>query len=124
MHLITCCLAATNQLDRYTWIFRYVLTASHCTDGSDARDVFVRVGDHDNSDPNDTDFNNKQTFGVKKIIMHSGYDAKTVNNDVALLKLDRKIDFKYFKGTVAPICLPETVRAYSGEEVKNHKQSF
>ena len=86
--------------------------------------MFVRVGDHDNSDPNDTDFNNKQTFGVKKIIMHSGYDAKTVNNDVALLKLDRKIDFKYFKGTVAPICLPETVRAYSGEEVKNHKQSF
>ena len=34
--------------------------------------MFIRVGDHDNADPDDTKFNKKQTFGVKKIVMHPG----------------------------------------------------
>jgi len=96
---------------------QWIISASHCVDGSKAKDVFIRVGDHDNTDPDDTKFNKKQTFGVKKILMHPGYDPQTVNNDVALLKLDKKINFKDFDDTVAPICLPEKLKAYSGEKV-------
>ena len=95
----------------------YVVTASHCVDGMKPNAALIRIGDHDNDDPNDTDYHEKQTIKIKKIIMHSKYDPNTVNNDIALLKLGTKIDFKKFGGTVAPICLPETLRAYTGEKV-------
>ena len=55
---------------------------------------------------------------VNKIIIHPKYDPATTNNDVALLKLKDKIDFKKFDGTVAPICIPESLRSYTGQKVK------
>ena len=38
-------------------VCRWVVTAAHCVHGlsdKEADDVWVRVGDHDNSDPGDT----------------------------------------------------------------------
>ena len=59
-----------------------------------------------------------QTLKVKKIIVHRMYDPNTINNDIALLKLQKKIDFKKFGGTVAPICLPEVLKGVKpGEKV-------
>ena len=59
-----------------------------------------------------------QTLKVKKIIVHRMYDPNTINNDIALLKLKKKIDFKKFDGTVAPICLPEVLKGVKpGEKV-------
>ena len=59
-----------------------------------------------------------QTLKVKKIIVHRMYDPNTINNDIALLKLKKKIDFKKFRGTVAPICLPEVLKGVKpGEKV-------
>ena len=50
--------------------------------------------------------------------MHNfSYNERTTNNDVALLKLKKKIDFKKFSGTVAPICLPSKPRKYYGKTV-------
>ena len=48
---------------------------------------------------------------------HFSYNDRTLNNDVALLKLKKKIDFKKFSGTVAPICLPTKPRKYYGKTV-------
>jgi len=95
----------------------YVVTASHCVEGMKPNEALIRIGDHDNDDSKDTDYHKKQTIKIKKIIMHSKYDPNSVNNDIALLKLGTKIDFKKFGGTVAPICLPESLRAYTGEKV-------
>ena len=50
----------------------------------------------------------------------SRYDEKTTNNDIALLKLKKKIDFKKYSGTVLPVCLPDLPRKYYGETV-THK---
>ena len=45
------------------------------------------------------------------------YNDRTTNNDVALLKLKEKIDFKKFAGTVAPVCLPDLPRKYYDKKV-------
>ena len=82
-----------------------------------ASDKMHFSGDHDNSDSSDTDYDKKPTLGAMKIIMHAGYDPETVNNDVALLKLESKIKFSTFDGTVAPVCIPEEMTAYNGETV-------
>ena len=55
---------------------------------------------------------------VKRIVIHPKYDPATTNNDVALLKLKDKIDFSKFDGTVAPICIPQQLRAYTGQTVR------
>ena len=51
-------------------------------------------------------------------ILHDfSYNERTTNNDVALLKLKNKIDFKKFSGTVTPVCLPDLPRKYYGKTV-------
>ena len=45
------------------------------------------------------------------------YNDRTTNNDVALLKLKERIDFKKFAGTVAPVCLPDLPRKYYDKTV-------
>ena len=49
--------------------------------------------------------------------MHGAYNTETFNNDVALLKLDQKIKFSAYDGTVAPVCMPEEMTSYNGETV-------
>ena len=38
---------------------------------------------------------------------HPRYDDWTLDSDVGLMVLKEKIQFEWFKGTIAPICLPE-----------------
>ena len=53
----------------------------------------------------------------------SRYDEKSTNNDIALLKLKQKIDFKKYSGTVTPVCLPDLPRKYYGELVSEMLES-
>ena len=58
-------------------VCRWVVTAAHCVHGlsdKEADDVWVRVGDHDNSDPGDTQVEHQQSlefhsFGIDKLIL-------------------------------------------------------
>ena len=36
---------------------------------------------------------------------HPKYNGDNYENDVAIVKLDKEINFKDFSGTVAPVCL-------------------
>jgi len=96
---------------------QYVVTAAHCVYGYESEPAWVRVGDHDNSDPGDTDYDHIQTFKVKKILVHRQYDERTTANDIALLKLEKRIDFSQYGGTVSPICIPKQAETYYGEKV-------
>lgn len=74
--------------------------------------MFISIGDHDVSDPNDSKSeimpvrsdiykgvggkNYNMNF-FSKIIPHEKYDEDTTNNDIALIRLKKKIDFKKFK---------------------------
>jgi len=95
---------------------QWILTAAHCVyDEPNAKDMYVRVGDHDNADKDDTKM--AETFKVESFVYHKKYDTKTTNNDIALLKLEKKIDFSKYDGTVSPVCLPEAPRKYYGKSV-------
>ena len=37
---------------------------------------------------------------MKKILVHRQYDERTTANDIALLKLEKRIDFSQYGGTV------------------------
>ena len=59
-------------------VCRWVVTAAHCVHGlsdKEADDVWVRVGDHDNSDPGDTQVEHQHqsleflSFGIDKLIL-------------------------------------------------------
>ena len=57
------------------------------------------------------------TVFIQKLRHDFSYNEKTTNNDIALLKLKKKIDFKKFAGKVAPVCLPDLPRKYYGKTV-------
>jgi len=75
----------------------HVLTAAHCTDGSDASDIGVILGEHNIAD---SDFNR---VDVAEIISHPNYDSGTVDNDYAILRLANPVSFT---NEVSPACLP------------------
>ena len=45
--------------------------------------MFVRLGEHDTVEPEGTEVE----YAVKETIIHDAYNANTVDNDVALLKI-------------------------------------
>ena len=51
-------------------VCRWVVTAAHCVHGlsdKEADDVWVRVGDHDNSDPGDTQVEHQHPAPVSRV---------------------------------------------------------
>lgn len=70
-----------------------VITAAHCmVEGGRTKDpssVFVRLGEHDifQDSPDDA----SEDYEVAKIIAHEDYVAKTFKNDIAIIKLRRKV---------------------------------
>ncbi|KAI8420700.1 hypothetical protein MSG28_007929 [Choristoneura fumiferana] len=67
----------------------YVLTAAHCTSGFRKERMSVRFLEHDRSNPNETKTIDRK---VQAIIRHLRYNPGTYDNDIALLKLDQRVD--------------------------------
>ncbi|GBP14591.1 Plasma kallikrein [Eumeta japonica] len=68
----------------------YVMTAGHCTAGFRKELITVRFLEHDRSSPNETNTIDRK---VAEIIRHPLYNPANYDNDIALLKLDRRIQF-------------------------------
>jgi len=106
---------------------RWVLTAAHCVTGvpGGLEVEGVRVGEHDmRKDPDcvaGVCSSPVQNFGVEEVIFHPGYNKpRTYMNDIALLKLDREVEYN---NSTAPICLPwwddhedYTLNTFAGHE--------
>lgn len=75
----------------------YVLTAAHCLVDWTRLAIRIEFGV--------LDYNSKShdLLSVAKMITHAAYDFKDDRNDIALLKLSRKVKFSKL---VSPICLP------------------
>ncbi|KAF0290381.1 Venom protease [Amphibalanus amphitrite] len=91
---------------------RFVVTAAHCLI-SDTQTVFSRsaitlavlVNKHLRKDDE-----RQIKFSIEKIIRHPDYNRRTVNDDLALLKLkdgEGRLHDLLVSGIVRPICLPE-----------------
>ncbi|XP_068624021.1 trypsin-1-like [Battus philenor] len=103
----------------------YVLTAAHCTAGFRKDRIKVRFLEHDRSVANETKTIDRK---VSAIIRHERYNPGTYDNDIALLKVDERLDLsKVVKKLrisedqeepqergVGTVCLPENELSYAG----------
>jgi len=82
---------------------QWVVTAAHCVYGSESRPYAykVRVGEHIFSTTSDG--NDHKDIAVSKIITHRSYAPRTLNTDIALMKLATPVQFGKW---VKPVCLP------------------
>ncbi|XP_062541695.1 uncharacterized protein LOC134209702 [Armigeres subalbatus] len=79
---------------------RWILTAAHCV----RKRLFVRLGEHNLQQSDGTEIEFRIEFSIK----HPRYDKKTVDNDVALLRLPRDVERSTYVGYA---CLPERFQA-------------
>jgi len=68
---------------------KWVLTASHCVDGTLASQIKINVGEYDLSN------GAENAVAVKRIYMHSDYNDVNIDNDVALLELVESVDNEF-----------------------------
>ncbi|KAF6213201.1 hypothetical protein GE061_010917 [Apolygus lucorum] len=88
---------------------RYVLTAAHCVSGFRASRIRVRLLEHNQKLDNETTLIER---GVSKVIKHAGYSTVTLDNDIALLKLDEDVEIE---DEFMPACLPPLKKSFAGE---------
>merc|ERR1712055_197757 len=87
---------------------RFVLTAAHCYN-SMFTTLHVIVGEH-----NECDGVNEggKLIKVKKMTLHSDYNSRTIDNDIAVLELAEDLTFTK---KIKPACLPSSeTKDYSG----------
>lgn len=58
---------------------------------------------------------------VEKITKHPRYSQTTFDNDIAIIKLDKRVKFE---GILNPACMPTKGEWYTGRDVRIIKNSF
>ncbi|XP_067848573.1 coagulation factor VII-like [Heptranchias perlo] len=79
---------------------QWVLTAAHCVRNKKREDLQIVAGEHTLTVEEGTE----QIRNVSELIEHENYNIKSVNNDIALLKLDGPVVLGNY---TVPVCLPE-----------------
>jgi len=90
---------------------KHVITAAHCVEGYEDWPTFfsIRVGEFDRN----TKSGHEAEYQVKKVFRHEDYNVPSpINNDIALLELEKPILFNKY---VQPICLPQADPAVGTE---------
>lgn len=87
---------------------RHVLTAAHCMRRLRAAEVFVRLGEYNFADYNET---RARDFRVTDIRAHLDFDDSTYDNDIAVLRLDRATLFTSY---IWPVCMPPVGQSWEG----------
>jgi secreted trypsin-like serine protease len=75
---------------------KYVLTAAHCVDGTNALDITLNVGFSLQNNPG----NNLQSYNAKRIVVHPNYNNGTNDFDIAVIEIDGTFSFN---GSVQPV---------------------
>jgi len=88
---------------------QWVLTAAHCIYGREDQAAFMEavLGEHDRK----VDEGTEQKFQLEKIIAHKNYSQRTLDNDIAMIKLKKKVVLKKVaRGNpdkVGLVCMPK-----------------
>ncbi|XP_062982219.1 coagulation factor VII [Elgaria multicarinata webbii] len=78
----------------------WVLTAAHCLNHVHQSALTIKLGKHKVNRAEESEQKSK----VAEMFIHEKYTAKTVDNDIALLRLATPVNFTDY---VVPICLPQ-----------------
>ncbi|XP_046399362.1 uncharacterized protein LOC124165869 isoform X2 [Ischnura elegans] len=89
----------------------HVLTAAHCVKGYGPHDLRVRLGEWDVN--HDVEFYPHEESDVTRLTVHPEFYAGTLYNDLAILRLQRPVDFAR-SPHISPACMPDRYRDYSG----------
>ena len=66
---------------------KYVLTAAHCVDETNADSIDIVLGLYDQKKESQA-----QRIAVKNIYQHAGYNPEIMSNDIAVIELERSVD--------------------------------
>ncbi|XP_018896296.2 trypsin [Bemisia tabaci] len=80
---------------------RHILTAAHCIEGIQAKEIKVTLGEHDRQIVNETETVVRK---VKKTYRHPEFQISNFNNDIAVLELESTVDIA--GPHVRTACLP------------------
>ena len=88
----------------------WAITAAHCASGLWIfSELIVVLGEHDLSKNQSTGIERK----VKKIFIHPKFNKYLLEDDMALIQLEKPVEFD---ANIQPICLPRKDEDYTGEE--------
>ncbi|PSN57575.1 Suppressor of tumorigenicity 14 protein [Blattella germanica] len=88
---------------------RHVLTAAHCADGFNVKDIRAVLGEHDRVSKTETVTVERKLVSAK---VYANFSIFTFNNDIAVLELETPVEFG---PTIRPACLPGDVyKNYTG----------
>lgn len=78
----------------------YVITASHCVKNLIRKEIRIILGDHNQFIASESQAIQRK---VLLIVKHRRFNENTYNNDIALIRLRKAVNFSK---TIRPICLP------------------
>ena len=76
----------------------WILTAAHCVEGESASNTVVRIGS------DNLYAQGGSSYDADEIIIHNDYNSNTMNNDIALIKLENPISFNSSIQSVLLMC--------------------
>lgn len=85
-----------------------VVTASHCVYGFRRERISVRLLEHDRKMANFQRIDRR----VAQIITHPKYNARTYDNDIAIIRLDKPVEMTEL---LHPVCMPTPGKSFKGE---------
>ncbi|XP_023936776.1 uncharacterized protein LOC112044986 isoform X2 [Bicyclus anynana] len=90
----------------------HIMTAAHCIKSYKGFELRVRLGEWDVN--HDVEFYPYIERDVISVHVHPQYYAGTLDNDLAILKLDHLVDWTKYPH-ISPACLPDKYTEYAGQ---------
>ncbi|XP_071453405.1 trypsin-1-like [Hetaerina americana] len=92
----------------------HLLTAAHCLRGFEKKDIKVVLGAHGRKKILVSGKGESEIRNLAKVSLHPSFDSLTFDNDVAVLTIDRPVEFSR---NILPVCLPTREDGnYTGEK--------